>query len=358
MSTVHERQVEPQRVEEMLGRFTTDFGAALSFPLVLAGEELGLFTAMADGSPVSPGDLAARTGTDERHVREWLAAMAASGYVALDGESQCYHLEPEQALVLATEDGPAYIPGAFHVAASVVRDLPKIVETLRTGEGLGWHEHDEALFHGTERFFRPGYVTHLVDDWIPALDGVREKLVRGGRVADIGCGHGASTLVMAEAFPNSRFSGSDYHEASVRAAQQAAKDAGCDDRVVFEVADARSFSGADFDLVCIFDALHDMGDPVGVARHVRDALARDGAWMIVEPNARDRVEDNLNPVGRVFYSASTAVCTPNAVSQDGGVALGAQAGEAQLRGVLEQAGFTRVRRAAETPFNMVLEARP
>jgi SAM-dependent methyltransferase len=240
----------------------------------------------------------------------------------------------------------------------VVRDLPQVIEAVRSGDGLGWHEHDQSLFHGTARFFRPGYATHLVPEWIPALDGVREKLEGGARVADIGCGYGASTILMAEAFPSSRFRGSDYHRESIEHARRSAERAGVADRVDFEVAGAQSFSGRDLDLVCIFDALHDMGDPLGAARHVREALADDGTWMIVEPNAGDCPEDNLNPVGRVFYAASTAICTPNAVSQEGGWALGAQAGEARLRELLEEAGFTRVRRAAETPFNLVLEARP
>jgi SAM-dependent methyltransferase len=358
MATTTARPVDPARVEEMLGRFTTDFGAALSFPLVLVGEQLGFFTAMADGEPVTADELAARTGADGRHLQEWLSAMAAGGYVTFDAQAGRFHLEPEQALVLAGEQGPAYIPGAFHVAASVVRDLPHVTETIRTGGGMGWHEHDHSLFHGTERFFRPGYATHLVAEWIPALDGVSEKLERGGRVADIGCGHGASTILMAQAYPKSHFVGSDYHEGSIEHARRGADRAGVGDRVRFETAGAQSFGGSGYDLVCIFDALHDMGDPVGAATHVREALADDGTWMIVEPNAGDRLEDNLNPVGRVFYSASTAICTPNAVSQDGGWALGAQAGEARLRDVLEEAGFRRVRRAAETPFNLVLEARP
>jgi SAM-dependent methyltransferase len=358
MSATQPRPVEPERVEAMLGRFTTDLGAAMSFPLVLVGEQLGMFTAMQNGEPVTAAELAVRTDTDERYIQEWLAAMAASGYVAHDTGSDRFHLEPEQALVLASEQGPAYIPGAFHVAASVVRDMPRIADVIRTGDGFGWHEHDEALFHGTERFFRPGYATHLVAEWIPALDGVIDKLERGARVADIGCGHGASTILMAQAFPRSVFIGSDYHEGSIEQARRSADRAGVADRVLFEVAGAQTFGGERLDLVCIFDALHDMGDPVGVGRHVHEALDPDGTWLIVEPHAGDRLEDNLNPVGRVFYSASTAICTPNARSQEGGWSLGAQAGEASLRAVLEEAGFSRVRRAAETPFNLVLEARP
>jgi SAM-dependent methyltransferase len=357
MTATPTRPIDPDRVEQMLGRFTADLGAALSFPLVLVGEQLGLFAAMEDGEPKTAAELAGLTDTDERYVQEWLSAMAASGYASYDAQAQRFHLDPEQALVLAGENGPAYIPGAFHVAASIVRDMPHITEVIRSGAGMGWHEHDHALFHGTERFFRPGYATHLVAEWIPALVGVSGKLERGARVADIGCGHGASTILMAKAFPNSVFIGSDYHAPSIEQARRTAEEAGVGDRVRFEVAGAQTFGGEDLDLVCIFDALHDMGDPVGAARRVRGALAPEGTWMIVEPRAGDRLEDNLNPVGRVFYSASTAICTPNAKSQDGGWALGAQAGETRLLDVLAQAGFTRVRRAAETPFNLVLEAK-
>jgi SAM-dependent methyltransferase len=357
MTTSTARPVDPARVEEMLGRFTVDFGAALSFPLVLVGEQLGLFEAMADGESVTAGELARRTDTDERHVQEWLSAMAAGGYVAFDPASGAFHLEPEQALVLAGEQGPAYVPGAFHVAASVVRDLAQVTETIRTGEGLGWHEHDHSLFHGTERFFRPGYATHLVSDWIPALEGVRDKLERGGRVADIGCGYGASTILMAQAFPNSRFYGSDYHDGSVEHARRGAERAGVADRATFETAGAQSFSGRGFDLVCIFDALHDMGDPVRAARRVYEALAEDGTWMIVEPAAGDRVEDNLTPIGRVYYGFSTLLCTPASLSQEVGLALGTQAGPARIRDVTVAAGFSRFRIAAQTPFNNVFEVR-
>jgi SAM-dependent methyltransferase len=351
------RSIDQQRMEALLHHFVEDLGAAMSYPLVLVGERLGLFKAMADGEPVDADTLAARTGTAERYVAEWLAAMAASGYVSYDADDSTFTLEPEQALVLAREDGPAYAPGAFHVAASVLRDEERVADAMRTGAGIGWHEHDDSLFHGTERFFRPGYAAHITSSWIPALDGVEEKLEVGGRVADIGCGHGASTVLMALAYPNSTFVGSDYHEESVDAARAAADAAGVGSRVEFEVAGAQDFTGTGYDLVCVFDALHDMGDPVGVGRHVRDALADDGTWMIVEPIAGDRIEDNLNPVGRVFYSASTAICVPNALSQEGGASLGAQAGEARIRDVLEQAGFTHVERVAETPFNCVLEAR-
>jgi SAM-dependent methyltransferase len=351
-------QIDEERVQEMLGRFVTDFGAALSYPLVLIGERLGLFRAMADGDPLTPEELAERTSTESRYVREWLSAMAAGGYVTYDAEEERFRLEPEQALVLAREDGPAYVPGAFHVAASVLRDLDRTVEAFQTGEGVGWHEHDHALFHGTERFFRPGYAVNLTSSWIPALADVEEKLRRGASVADIGCGHGASTIIMAQAYPASSFVGFDYHTGSIEAAHRAAEQAGVADRVRFEAAGAHDFGGEGYDLVCVFDALHDMGDPIGAARHVRDVLDEDGTWLIVEPIAGDKLEDNLNPVGRVFYSASTAVCVPNARSQDGGMDLGAQAGEARLRDVLSEGGFSRIRRAAETPFNLILEARP
>ncbi|MEA2393909.1 MAG: hypothetical protein QOJ82_1800 [Solirubrobacteraceae bacterium] len=350
--------IDQGRLDAVLGQFVADFGAALSFPLVILGERLGLFRAMAGGEPFTPAELAERTATAERYVREWLSAMAASGYVTYDVGSETFHLTPEQALTMAQEDGPAYLPGAFQLASAVVKDEPHIERVFRTGEGFGWHEHDHDLFHGTERFFRPGYVANLVSSWIPALEGVQAKLTAGARVADVGCGHGASTIIMARAFPESTFVGSDYHEGSIEAARRAAERAGVADRVSFEVADARGFGGADYDVVCIFDALHDMGDPVGAARHIREALVPDGTWLLVEPYANDRLEDNLNPVGRIYYSASTSLCTPSALAQEGGYSLGAQAGEARLRAVLEQAGFSRVRRAAETPFNLVLEARP
>jgi SAM-dependent methyltransferase len=291
-------------------------------------------------------------------VREWLSAMAAGGYVAYDAESQRFHLEPEQALVLASDQGPAYVPGAYDVVLSVVRDMPRIADVVRSGEGFAWHEHDHSLFEGTERFFRPGYATHLVPEWLPALEDVTGKLERGARVADIGCGCGASTILMAQAFPRSRFIGSDYHEASIEQARRTAEREGVADRVAFEVATAQSFDGEGYDLVCVFDALHDMGDPVGAAAHVRETLEPDGTWMIVEPFAHDRLADNLNPVGRIYYAASTMVCTPASLAQEVGLGLGAQAGERRLREVVTAGGFTRFRRAAETPFNLVLEARP
>jgi SAM-dependent methyltransferase len=356
--TITTPPIDQDRLDAVLGRFVADFGAALSFPLVILGERLGLFRAMAAGERFTPAGLAERTATAERYVREWLSAMAAGGYVTYDVADETFRLTPEQALTMAQEDGPAYLPGAFQLAAAVVKDEPHIERVFRTGEGFGWHEHDHDLFHGTERFFRPGYVANLVPSWIPALDGVQARLEAGARVADVGCGHGASTIIMALAFPASTFVGSDYHEPSIEAARRAAERAGVADRVTFEVADAAGFGGDGYDLVCVFDALHDMGDPVGAARHIHGALAPDGTWLLVEPFAHDRLEDNLNPVGRIYYAASTSLCTPSALAQEGGYSLGAQAGEARLRDVLARAGFSRVRRAADTPFNLILEARP
>jgi len=353
-----QQTIDQGRLEEFMARFVGDLGAALSVATVVIGDKLGLYKAMADGAPVTSAELAERTGTEERYVREWLSAQAAGGYVSYDAASERFTLPPEQAMALAQDDSPAFIPGAFQLAASLVKDEAKIAEAFRTGDGVGWHEHDGDLFCGTERFFRPGYIANLVPNWIPALEGVEEKLAGGGLVADVGCGHGASTLILAEAYPQSRFVGYDYHSESIDRARAGARAAGVEDRVSFEVASAKDFPGEGYDLVAMFDCLHDMGDPVGAAAHVREALTNDGTWLIVEPFANDRLEDNLNPVGRVFYSASTMICTPASRDQEVGLALGAQAGEARLRDVVTEGGFTRFRRATETPFNLVLEARP
>jgi SAM-dependent methyltransferase len=353
-----EMQIDEDKLGEFMGRFVGDLGAALSVATVMIGDKLGLYKAMADGDPVTPAELARRTGTDERYVREWLSSQAAGGYVAYDAADETFNLPPEQAMALAHEESPAFIPGAFQLAAALIKDEPKIAEAFRSGAGVGWHEHDHDLFCGTERFFRPGYIANLVTSWIPALDGVEERLRAGGRVADVGCGHGASTLILAQAYPNSEFVGFDYHEESIVAARAAAEHAGVSDRVSFAVASAKDFPGSDYDLVAMFDCLHDMGDPVGAAAHVLGALRADGTWLVVEPFANDRLEDNLNPVGRVFYSASTMVCTPASRDQEVGLALGAQAGEARLRAVITEGGFSRFRRATKTPFNLVLEARP
>jgi SAM-dependent methyltransferase len=350
--------VDEARLNAFMGRMVGDMGAAMSAALVLVGDRLGLYKAMEAGGPMTSEQLAERTGTAERYVREWLAGQAAAGYAEYDPTTKRYELPPEQAMVFAQEGSPVFVPGLFEVISAMFRDEPKITEAFRTGKGVGWHEHDAALFHGTERFFRPGYAANLVEHWLPALEGVRERLEAGATVADVGCGHGASTVVMAEAFPRSRFVGFDYHAPSIDRARRNAAEAGLGDRVRFEVASAKSFPGKDYDLIAFFDCLHDMGDPVGAAAHVREALKPDGTWMIVEPFAHDRTEDNLNPVGRIFYAASTMICTPASLSQEVALGLGAQAGEARLREVVTSGGFSRFRRATETPFNLVLEARP
>jgi len=344
-------------LQAFLGRFVGDLGAALHAPLIVLGDRLGLYKALAEG-PATAERLATRTGCNTRYLREWLAANAASGYVTVDGGTGQFSLSPVQVATLADESSPAFIPGAFLIALAVARDLDGLELAFQTGAGIGWHDHDHALFHGTERFFRPGYVANLSSSWLPALDGVVDRLTAGASVADLGCGHGASTILMAQQFPSSTFVGFDYHEESIAVARQRAAEAGLGDRIAFEVASAASYPGSGYDLVTVFDALHDMGDPVGAARHVLASLAADGTWMIVEPFANDELADNLNPVGRVFYSASTSLCTPASRAQEVGLALGAQAGEGRLREVVTAAGFTRFRRATETPFNLVLEARP
>jgi SAM-dependent methyltransferase len=356
--TTTQTPIDEAKLEQFVGSVVGDLGATLNTALIRIGDELGLYKAMAGAGPLTAAELAERTETAERYIREWLAAQAAGGYVDYDPESGRYELPPEQAMALADEDSPAFMLGGFQLATAVLADQPKLAEAFRTGEGLGWHEHDHRLFEGTERFFRPGYRANLVGAWIPALDGVEQKLIDGGKVADVGCGHGASTLIMAEAHPNSTFVGFDYHEGSIEAARRAAEKAGLGDRVSFEVAGAKDYSGSGFDLVAFFDCLHDMGDPVGALEHVRETLAEDATVMLVEPYAGDRVEQNLNPVGRVYYCASTMLCTPGSLDQEVGLALGAQAGEARLAEVASEAGFSRFRRATETPINLVLEVRP
>jgi SAM-dependent methyltransferase len=351
-------ELDQDKLNAFMGRAVVDIGATLHAGLVVLGEKLGLYKALAAASgPLTPAELAERTETSERYVREWLNAQAAGGYVTYHADAGRYSLTPEQAFALADDTSPAYLPGAFQLVTSAVKSEPKIAEAFRTGAGFGWHEHDHGLFEGTERFFRPNYVGNLVSSWIPALTGLEEKLRRGAKVADIGCGHGASTILMARAFPKSTFVGFDYHGPSIEAARKAAERAGVADRARFEQASAKAYPGRDYDLVAFFDCLHDMGDPVGAATHVLRSLAEDGTWMIVEPFAGDRVEDNLNPVGRVYYSASALICTPASRAQEVGLALGAQAGEPRLRDVATRGGFTRFRRAAATPFNLVFEAR-
>jgi SAM-dependent methyltransferase len=351
--------VDQAKLDEFMGRFVGDLGATVSAALVVIGDKLGLYRAMADGDLLTAEELSSRTGTDARYVREWLSNQAAGGYVSYEPASERFFLTAEQSLALAQEGSPAFVPGAFQLATSLIKDEETITSAFQSGRGVGWHEHHHDLFTGTERFFRPGYAANLTSSWIPALDGVHAKLQSGGRVADVGCGHGASTILMAQAYPRSEFVGFDYHQASIEHARAAAAaQAGLDGRVSFEVTNATEYPGEGYDLVTMFDCLHDMGDPVGAAAHVLRTLTADGTWMIVEPYANDRLEDNLNPVGRVFYGASTLVCTPASRDQDVGLALGAQAGEARLRDVVTDGGFTRFRRATETPFNLVLEARP
>jgi len=349
--------LDEAKLTEFVHKALADIGGALTAGLVVLGDKLGLYKALGAHGPLSSVELAQRTGTAERYVREWLAAQAAAGYIEYDAATGRYHLNPEQVEALTNEDSPACVLGGFQGMLAALRAEPKIAEGFRSGRGVGWHEHDPALFEGTRRFFHPGYAANLVSKWLPALEGVVAKLEAGARVADVGCGHGASTMLMARAFPRSEFVGYDYHAPSIERARELAAAAG-PGRVRFEVAAAKTYPGTGFDLVTFFDCLHDMGDPVGAATHVRESLAPDGTWMIVEPFAHDRVEDNLTPLGRIFYGASTFVCTPASLSQEVGLALGAQAGEARLREVVLQGGFHRFRRATETPFNIILEARP
>jgi 2-polyprenyl-3-methyl-5-hydroxy-6-metoxy-1,4-benzoquinol methylase len=347
---------DPALLEQFLGQVVTDAGAALASALVVVGDRLGLYKALAE-APCTAAELATRTGTRERYVQEWLDSQAAGGYLAYDAATGRYRLPPAQAAALADESSPAFVPGLFQVAAACWAAIERMTERFRSGEGLAWGEHHSCLFEGTERFFRAGYTGNLVSAWLPALDGAVDKLERGAKVADVGCGLGASTIIMARAYPRSRFYGYDSHPRSIELARERARAAGVADRVSFEVAGATDFPGRDYDLVAHFDCLHDMEDPAGAARHARQAIAADGLWMIVEPFAADRREDNHNPVGRVFYSASTMLCVPHSLSRRG-PALGAQAGEARLRAIVEGGGFSRFRRATQTPFNLVLEARP
>jgi SAM-dependent methyltransferase len=350
-------QLDMDKLNAFIGQFVTDLGAAVHAGMVVIGEKLGLYKALAAG-PMTSAELAAKTQTDERYLREWLSSQAAGGYVTYDEKTNKFSLTEEQAFTLANDDSPAYLPGAFELALGSLAAVPRIADSFRNGAGMGWHEHVDSVFHGCEKFFRPGYAANLVTSWIPALEGVQSKLEAGARVADVGCGKGASTLLMAKAFPKSKFFGFDYHDKSIEAAREAAKREGVTDRVTFEVAKAKQFPGTGYDFVAVFDCLHDMGDPVGAATHVLHSLADDGTWMIVEPFASDQLKDNLNPVGRVYYSFSTLLCTPCSRSQEVGLCLGAQAGEARIQQVVRSAGFSRFRRATETPFNIIYEARP
>ena len=358
MGTSASPAINEAKLHEFVMKAVGEMGAAMNAALIIVGDKLGLYKAMAGAGPLSPAELAKKTGTTERYVREWLSAQAAGGFVDYDAATGKFTLPNEQAMALADEQSPVFLPGFFQAVSACFIDEPKISEAFVTGKGVGWHEHHHSLFVGTERFFRPNYRAHLIAEWIPALGDIESKLKQGAKVADVGCGLGTSTILMAQAFPKSTFVGFDYHPRSIELATEAAAKAGVSDRVKFQVAKAKDFPGSGYSLVAFFDCLHDMGDPEGAARHVLSTLDPGGAWMIVEPFAHDKLEDNLNPIGRVFYGASTMLCTPASLSQEVGLGLGAQAGEGRLSNVLKSAGFTRVRRAAETPFNIVLEARP
>jgi SAM-dependent methyltransferase len=349
------REPNPEKLNELVGKLVGDLGVSLAGASILLGDRLGLYKAMADGAPVNPSQLAKKTNLHERYLREWLCGQAASGYIEYNSETDAFSLSPEQAMAFAEEGSPAFFAGAFDVVQSTYLDEPKVAEAFRSGKGVGWHEHSKCLFSGTERFFRPGYNANLVPNWIPSLDGVDEKLKSGIKVADVGCGHGASTIVMAQAYPHSEFFGFDDHKPSIERAKTLAQEAGVADRITFAQASAKEFPGEGYDLVAFFDCLHDMGDPVGAGKHVKESLAEDGTWMIVEPFAHDQLKDNLNPVGQVFYHASTFICTPASLSQEVALGLGAQAGESKLRQVATEAGFKHFRRATETPFNMIFE---
>jgi SAM-dependent methyltransferase len=350
--------INEDKLHELLGKAVVDFGATFHAALVQVGDKLGLYKALAAGGPQTPAELAKRTGTSERYVREWLCNQAAGGYVTYDSKAAKFSLSEEQAFTLADENSPAFLPGMFQVALAAIKAEDRITDRFKTGKGLGWHEHHPDLFVGTERFFRPGYAANLINSWIPALEGVKQKLEQGATVADVGCGLGASTILMAKSYPKSKFVGFDYHDKSIETAKQRAKDAGVGDRIEFKVAMAKDYPGENYDFVTFFDCLHDMGDPVGASSHVRGTLRGDGTWMIVEPFAGDKIEDNLHPIGRAFYGASTLLCTPASLSQEVGLALGAQAGEQRLREVVSAGGFNRFRRATQTPFNLIFEARP
>ncbi|MEE4022775.1 class I SAM-dependent methyltransferase [Gordonia sp. PKS22-38] len=350
--------IDPDKVMQFVFRAVDEVGATLNTALVVLGDKLGYYRALAAHGPSTPAGLAEATGTGEPYAREWLNAQAAGGYVTYDPGRGTYTLPAEHAVALTDENSPAFLPGFFQIALGTVHDTTSVIEAARAGAGYGWHEHDTDVHIGCERFFRPSYHAYLISEWLPALDGVVERLTAGTTVADVGCGHGASTILMAQAFPASTFLASDYHAESIEIARARAEAAGVGDRVQFEVAPADGFSGRDYGLVTMFDCLHDMGDPVGAAEHVRSALAADGTWMIVEPQAGDHVEDNLNPVGRAYYGFSTLLCTPASLSQDVGLALGTQAGPAKIRAVTTAAGFTRFDRAAQTPFHQVFDVRP
>lgn len=350
--------VDQNKLNEFASRFVSELGAAAQGPTILIGEQLGLYKALAAHGPMTSKQLSVATDTAERYVREWLASQAAGGYINYEPDSEKYYMTPEQKYALADENSALYIPGVFYVLSAMYKDERKLAEAFKTGKGFGWHEHHNDLFLGTAKFFRPGYMANLVSSWLPSLDGVVEKLERGATVADVGCGYGASTIIMAKAFPKSEFFGYDYHLESIEWARNQAVTENVSNNTTFEVALAKDYPRKDFDFVTFFDCLHDMGDPVGASKHVRSSLKEDGTWMIVEPYANNSIKENLNPVGRVFYSASSMICVPCSLSQEVGLAIGAQAPDARIKEILDSAGFTQFRRAAETPFNRVFEARP
>lgn len=350
-------ELDETKLHELLGKVVTEMGAAANGPLVILGDKLGLYEALAKGGPMSSEQLASATGTAERYVREWLSAQAASGYVQYNAESEDFSMSPEQAAVFGIRNSPVFMTGAFYAISSVYHDEPKMENAFRTGEGVSWGDHNACLFCGTEKFFSPSYEDNLVSNWIPALDGVEEKLKSGAKVADIGCGHAASTVIMAKAFPNSTFVGIDFHDKSIEQARSRAQDAGVNN-ISFEVATAKDFEGRDYDFITFFDCLHDMGDPVGACAHVKSALKPNGTCMVVEPFANGSLAENLNPVGRAFYAFSTMLCVPCSLNQEVGLALGAQAGEEKLKEAITAGGFSRFKKATETPFNLILEAKP
>lgn len=357
--TVEKNQVNEEKLQAFLGQFVSDFAAMASGVMIAIGYKLGLYEEMKDSGLITSHQLAQKTNTEERYVREWLNNQAAGGYVNYIATDNTYEMPPEQAMVLANTESPFYlVPGMVEGIPSLWADEEKVIEAFKTGKGIGWHEHDHRLFYGTEYTFRPGYKANITKSWIPALKGIEEKLQVGGKVADVGCGHGASTIVMALAYPNSKFYGFDYHKESVETARERAKEAGVEDRVTFEAFSAKDFPGEDYDLICFMDCFHDLGDPLGAAKKAYKALKEDGSLMLVEPFAGDQLENNINPVGRMYYAFSTTICCPNSLSQEVGTALGAQAGEVKLGSVILEAGFTQFRRATETPFNLILEAKP
>jgi ubiquinone/menaquinone biosynthesis C-methylase UbiE len=351
----YQMELDMKKLEPLLGTMVNELGAAANAALVLIGDKLGLYKRLAEAGPLSVTGLAEATGTHPRYIREWLSAQAASGFVGYDAASDRYSMSPEQAAVLAVEESPVNMAGGFHSLSAIFAGEQRLAEAFKTGSGVGWGDHCNCLFCGTERFFRPGYKAHLIGEWLPSLDGVVGKLERGAVVADVGCGHGASTVIMAEAFPKSRFIGIDFHGPSIDQAKTKSRSL---DNISFKVAKAQDFSADGLDLVTVFDALHDMGDPVGAVANIRRRLKPDGTLMLIEPMAGNSLAENLNPVGRIYYAFSTSICVPASLNQEVGMALGAQAGEARLRDVLQEAGFSRIRRSAETPFNMIIEARP